>query len=239
MVSPAYRMIPESHATDTLNDISDFWTWLHEPGTLTSAIQSRFPSLTPDLDHVATIGESAGGYLALQSTLSLDPARTKIRVAMAQYPALFSDLPAWNTHPEEPDPALDKVVADYVQALEPGKIRVSTPWPGLQEVVFAMLRNGLMREFGLGKHERLTAEYAIAKAKGFGRVPPIWIIQGTEDHLVTTAATDQLVSRLRAELSDLKLKYTVQPGDHGFDCFSKLEDDWVAEGVDWIKGFWL
>lgn len=53
------------------------------------------------------------------------------------------------------------------------------------------------------------------------------------------AATDELVARLKGAWAEGVVRYTVRPGEHGFDGHFGLEEGWVREGVEFVKGFWL
>ncbi|KAK3294507.1 Alpha/Beta hydrolase protein [Chaetomium fimeti] len=235
-LSPAYRLAPETPAVEILDDIADFWTWLHAalPGT----IRAQFPHLSPDLNRIAAIGESAGGYLALQSALQFSGPARGLRAVIAQYPGIFPDLPAFNPRPDPPDAALDAVVDGYVRGLEPGAMRVATAWPGLADLAVAALQNGRLRGLlGEDPEGRLTLRYALARAE---EVPPaVWVIQGEQDTLVAKEAADQLVDMLKRERPRAVVRYTVREGDHAFDAVSSLQDEWLAEGVEFIKGHWL
>ncbi|KAL2200801.1 Alpha/Beta hydrolase protein [Corynascus similis CBS 632.67] len=246
-VSAGYRLAPETPAVSILDDVADFWAWLH--ADFTAAIRAHFPeapNLTPDLSRLAATGESAGGYLALQSALYLSRQKTtknggnrnRLRAVIAQYPALFTDLAAFNTRPEQPDPAMDALVDNFA-GRQPGSVRVSAPWPGDVSVTVAALSNGRLRDlYGADPEGRLTLGYALERAE---EVPPaLWVVQGGDDTWVATAGADEMVERLRRERPKVNLKYTVVPGGwHGFDQTNKLEDDWVKEGVEFFNRFWL
>ncbi|KAK4238540.1 Alpha/Beta hydrolase protein [Achaetomium macrosporum] len=240
LLCPAYRFIPESRAVDILDDVSDFWTWLH--AHLPAEITARYPHLAPDLTRVVASGESAGGYLALQSALQFN--RTaKLRAAMAQYPALFPDLPGFSARPEgvPGQSQFDAVVDDAIKSAKANNgsvIRTSSPWPAKVDLLVAVFSTGRLAElYGEDPEGRLTLGYALAQAEEVP--PPIWVIQGTEDTIVHKQWTDEAVARLGKEKPKAVVKYTVKPGPHGFDHHNQLEDDWVKEGVEFIKGYWL
>lgn len=52
-------------------------------------------------------------------------------------------------------------------------------------------------------------------------------------------AADEFLDRLRKAHPDAEVKYTVRPGDHGFDFFDGLSSEWVQEGLAFIKKPWL
>jgi hypothetical protein len=52
-------------------------------------------------------------------------------------------------------------------------------------------------------------------------------------------ATDQLVDRIRKTRPEVKLLYSVQPGDHGFDRNHELDEPYVAKGIELVTKYWL
>ncbi|KAK3306751.1 Alpha/Beta hydrolase protein [Chaetomium strumarium] len=238
---PAYRLIPESRAVEILDDVGDFWTWLH--AHLPAEIAARYPHLTPDLTRVVASGESAGGYLALQSALQFN-GTAKLRAVMTQYPALFPDVPGFRARPAgvpEQSP-LDVVVDDAIKSARAARgtvvIRTSSPWPAKADLIRAVFATGRLADlYGEDPEGRLTLRYALARAEE--APPPLWLIQGDEDAMVQKDWTDEVVAGLRRERPKAVVKYTVRPGSHGFDQGNQLEDDWVKEGVEFIKGYWL
>ncbi len=236
-ITPAYRLAPETPAVSILTDISDFWTWLH--AHLPATLSARWPHLTPDLGHLAAVGESAGGYLALQSALQFNRA-AKLRAVIAQYPSMFTDLKAFNLAPPKVDATLTEAVAEYVAAAKaaPESVKVSSPWPERADLLIGAFATGVVRDvLGADEEGRLTLGYALAQAEEVP--PPVWIVQGDEDVLIAKAATDELVEVWKREKPKAEVKYTVRAGAHGFDALNTLEDDWIAEGVEFVKGYWL
>jgi acetyl esterase/lipase len=178
IVSPAYRLLPESNGSDIIDDIIDFWSWIHT--SLATRVAETWPHLTLDVDRAAAVGESAGGYLCLQSAFLL-PAGT-IKVVIAQYCALYSDIASWNPRPADGGPAEARAFIDkYISSIPPGGVRLSSPFPAMSELGFAMRDTGSWREW-MGDDERTTLEYGLRTAAS---LPPLWIMQGTEDHIVS------------------------------------------------------
>lgn len=88
VVSPNYRLIPEHNGDDIQQDLSDFWTWyaFQVPFSILLTVHSRFknegvteylsgqagPHAAIQIDYarVLAAGDSAGGYLAIQSGLT-------------------------------------------------------------------------------------------------------------------------------------------------------------------------
>jgi acetyl esterase/lipase len=146
VVSPDYRLIPEAKGVDILEDIKDFWSWVHR--SMPSAIQKVAPCGTKvDLDKVAVAGESAGGYLSLLSAFLFPEAR--IKLVMAQYAALDVDHPAYNPAPYTVPPE-GSFVDKYILGLKPGAIRLSSPFPEDWDLCLAILQEGRYRDL-IGK----------------------------------------------------------------------------------------
>ena len=177
VIDPAYRLLPEARGTDVLDDIKDFWAWVHT--SLPQAISSLYSNLTVDLERIAACGESAGGYLSLQSAL-LFP-ESKIRVVMAQYPSMYPDLKAYNQRLESATAEEDQLITDYTENNK-GKIRLGSKFPWNPELMLAMANTGRHREM-LGDDTRLAFGHSLRIAK---QVPPIWIAQGVDDHIVSS-----------------------------------------------------
>ncbi|KAI7774397.1 alpha/beta-hydrolase [Diaporthe eres] len=83
IVLPDYRLLPGvSSALDILKDVQDLFVWLFE-----GHFKTHLPTgLCADLDNVLVSGESAGGWLAIQSGFILGP--SKIKAVIAQYPMI-------------------------------------------------------------------------------------------------------------------------------------------------------
>ncbi|KAK3352529.1 Alpha/Beta hydrolase protein [Lasiosphaeria hispida] len=235
-VSPAYRLVPDATGGQTLDDVQDFWGWLH--ASFPKELQAKFPHLAPDLTRIAAVGESAGGFLSIQSALLFNE-DAQIKAILAAYPAMYPDIASYNQRPAEVDPGADAVVSEYLakvrgDGVKP-TVRVSSPWPELQDVLEAMGKTGRHREL-LGDDERLTLGYALRKA---GKMPPIWVIQGSEDFLVPKVSTDEMVARIKETHPETPVHYTVVPGgDHGFDNANGLDDEWVKKGVEFVRQYW-
>lgn len=60
IVSPNYRLLPEATGDDILQDINDFWNWLHEGGLSECLKMAGYVDLTVELSQLLLLGESAG-----------------------------------------------------------------------------------------------------------------------------------------------------------------------------------
>ena len=199
LVSPAHRLAPEANVGAILEDVRDFWVWLHQE--LPRALGNKWPNVTPDLNRVLAVGESAGGYLALQSAFLFNN-HAKIKTVIAQYAACYSDIPSFSPRPAETDPAVDAVIDDYIKNIKPGAVRTQSPFPELAALAIQAMANGRLRDLW-GSPEDLkgaTLEYALSKAKD---VPRIWIIQGADDALVGPIRLVLLMNAVERRLTSL------------------------------------
>jgi acetyl esterase/lipase len=261
VVSPEYRLLPEASGTDILDDMEQFWDWVHK--SLPSVLSERWPGLSLDLNRVAAAGESAGGYLALQSA-ALFPA-ANIKLVMAQYCAIDLENPAYS--PPGPVPSADDPLDEYKKALKPGSVRLSSPFPEKWQLTKAILDSGRHREV-IGPDERMNLRRNIRQAR---KLPPMWIAQGMHDAMVSFAIylspyflrcvkyvgvvdcsmltfspwakmakhiVDGLVAYIRETHPGTPLHYSVQPGNHGFDVSHTLEEPWVVEGAEFARKYW-
>jgi hypothetical protein len=104
---------------------------------------------------------------------------------MAQYCAIYQDIPAWNAWNQRSSTkeqvAADALLKEYIAQIKPGAIRLSSPYPAMLEVGDAIGQTGRRWEF-FGDDERLTLGYGLRTAE---KIPPVWIIQRTEDRIVS------------------------------------------------------
>ncbi|KAJ0421683.1 Alpha/Beta hydrolase protein [Aspergillus carlsbadensis] len=87
IVSPNYRLLPEVTGRDVLDDMKEFWAWFDAGGPRTHlvSIGRADIALQQGNEEHLLIGESAGGYLAIQSMLS---GYTRPRALITMYPML-------------------------------------------------------------------------------------------------------------------------------------------------------
>lgn len=51
-------------------------------------------------------------------------------------------------------------------------------------------------------------------------------------------ASNNFVDKLKQTHPITPLKYTIQPGEHGFDDAVTMDEDWVKEGCAWLEKYW-
>ncbi|KAL5408527.1 hypothetical protein PMIN06_001958 [Paraphaeosphaeria minitans] len=82
-VLPNYRLVPESSGADILEDLADFWSWFNDNG-VDKYLTSQNVNVDLDYKHLLVSGDSAGGYMALQSGLTRP--KDEINTILVQYP---------------------------------------------------------------------------------------------------------------------------------------------------------
>lgn len=177
IVSPCYRLLPEATGSDILEDISDFWAWVCKG--LQKVVSAKWRHLSLDLNRVAAAGQGSGGVLALQSAF-LWP-EISVRTIIAQHCALDPESAAFNPRPRQVHPELDRYVSECLARVRPGTFRISSPFPEYFELLHAVFQTGRWRDL-LGDDQSLHMRANLRNAED---LPPIWIVQGSADRLVS------------------------------------------------------
>ena len=240
IVAPDYRLLPESSGLDILSDLHNFYGWLHNHLASFVAISFSQQAVAPDLSNILITGESAGGYMAVQSILL---GETKgVKAVIAHYPMI--DLKdAWYSKPSrkviwgQPPPSYPDGWLD--QQLEAAKttkpVTERIPKEGEPDVFVASLLEGRYTEI-LGSDSRL---FPLENLKSFQQrgvsLTPIWMFHGDGDTLIPVDGTLKFVREAQRGV-----KETIVAGaEHGFDNDSiTLDTDWVMEGREWLKTHW-
>jgi acetyl esterase/lipase len=238
-VTPDYRLLPESSGLDIISDLHNFYTWLHT--NLASFLSTSFPSQTPtpDLSKILITGESAGGYMAVQSVLL---GETKgVKAVIAHYPMI--DLKdAWYSEPGKklicgespsfPNGWLDQQLKTANSA-KPITERI--PKEGEPDLFVATLLEGQYTEI-LGSDSRLFPLENLKRMQEQGEtLTPIWMFHGDQDSIIPVDGTKKFVQEAQGGVEE-----RIIPGaEHGFDDDSVgLDTDWVIEARDWLKSQW-
>ncbi|OQV01702.1 hypothetical protein CLAIMM_07007 [Cladophialophora immunda] len=253
VVLPNYRLAPEATGVEILADLRDFWAWL---GAEFQGYLAGEPAVggeegvQVDLGRVLTVGESAGGYLSVQSVLLESGPPPGIRAAIAIYPVL--DLKA-RFYTEEYAPKVvlgaptipGEVMAEHLRAIEEdakrGQRRVvssATP-PERLPLCLSMVQQGLMTKL-LGE-ERVLFPLETVEDVSPHQVPPVLVIHGRDDTAVPVEGSEKWVGKAREKLGDAKVALVVQPGEHGFDADENvtLDTPWLKDALVPITKAWL
>lgn len=165
-----------------LQDVGDFWRWAH--AKLPTELAQQYPGLTIDMNRIAVTGESAGGFLTLVSGFSFANEAPGIRVLLAQYCAIDPHNPHCVAHAENmpmPIEVAHAVMNKHMASLEPGAVRVSSVFPDKLDVAMALMKTDKL-DIMIAAGDQFSLSRSVKTA---ATVPPIWIIQGEEDKLVS------------------------------------------------------
>jgi acetyl esterase/lipase len=182
-ISANYRLLPESNGLEILSDVRDLWEWVEN--SLPSYLKRIGSDITPDYDHVAVYGESAGGYLAIQSGL-IRP--DLVKAVIACYPMTYLDNPwyavASTTKSPFGAPQMPRALIDnHIASLTQGKIFTGAFPPARMDIALTILQHGLFPEV-MGTDESLFPAKVLERMKGEEKVPFLYVFHGTEDTAV-------------------------------------------------------
>lgn len=243
IVSPNYRLIPESCVRDTLDDIEDAWLWVHE--SLPSILQQK-ASLAVDVARIMVTGDSAGGYLSIQLGLSHPDL---IRAVTASYPSVHLEDPHFlepRTKPVFgmpwfPKDTLTEHVANVgaAEAAGCGKIVVSAD-PNLEraELMWSIVQHGLFGQFYPREQRDLHPLLRLEDGERFPRGGVV-VWHGKNDSVVPVGGSIRLKGILEKLDPGLHFRLVVRDGEHGFDHTANIDDDWVQDSLKDLVKAWL
>jgi acetyl esterase/lipase len=200
-------------------------------------VQGIKPAIQPDLDRILCSGESAGGWLAIQSAITQPYG--SIRAFIPSYPLV--DLEAhWFTKAftKAPfgTPMLDPTIIDsHVNSMIPSTIISDVEPPARMPLAITILQQGRFPEF-LGFDPRL---YPMKTIETLDRFPFTFIFHGADDSAVPVEGSQKFASRIRQKFSEDVVHIYIGPGEHGFDSNATLETGWLKEGLDKVSSLWL
>ncbi|KIY03564.1 uncharacterized protein Z520_00255 [Fonsecaea multimorphosa CBS 102226] len=261
VVCPNYRLAPEATGSEIMQDLRDFWTWLAT--SFPAYLAAASPGVEVDLGRVLSTGESAGGYLSVQSALdaaspsaSPSPGMMKIRAAIALYPVLDLKARFYTEEYSTPKvvlgaPTIPKeVMAAHLASIEedakhgrPRRVISSATPPERLPLCLSMVQQGLMTKL-LGDEKILFPLERLDDIlpTGAEAVPPILIIHGRDDSAVPVEGSEKWTAKAREKLGDDKVMLVVQPGEHGFDTAENgvtLDTAWLKEALGPVTAAWL
>ncbi|KAF8848184.1 alpha/beta-hydrolase [Acephala macrosclerotiorum] len=237
-ISANYRLLPDSNGLEMMSDISDLWKWVENE--LPSYLKQIGSEITPDLDKVIVYGESAGGYLAIQSGL-MKP--DLVKAVIGAYPITYVDSD-WYAKPSTDKapfgtPQLPRnILDDYIAAIKPGSIFTSALPPARIPMGVVALQNGLFPQL-MGTDDSLYPDRVLAKKSGDDKVPYLYILHGRDDTAVPCEQSVQFLKEWKAKFGEQSAIGEFQEGEHGFDGEAKLEDDWMQRGLAGVTKAWI
>ncbi|GKZ23477.1 hypothetical protein AbraIFM66951_008511 [Aspergillus brasiliensis] len=246
IISPNYRLLPEATGEDILEDMYDFWNWL-QGDSLSHAIRDAgYPHIGPATDKTLIVGESAGGYLAMQLALTYP---SKIRAVVGAYPILDPKDKFYTEAYQKPILRVPNMANDIIEqhlaslrASHTPRIVTAAESPERLRLAFAVFQNGRLLEFlGSRNNPELFPMERVERLAAVGRlkVPPLFIFHGEQDSAVPVEGTRRFVNLLHQKGHVGQVHIYIQDGDHGFDFDATLETPWLRSGLEMISEAWM
>jgi acetyl esterase/lipase len=180
ILCPDYRLRPEHEMVDGIDDLRSFWKWVEQDAA--QVVSSTLPGLELDVTNLLVCGESAGGYLTVQTAI-LGMTSLPIKVLVAQYPVLdfkrIVTLP--NVHGQDAKKLPYSLIEDHLAALEPGKICTRAKSGSRMHLVGAMLHANKFCDIS-GNNAWIDPMTSIETAR---KLPPTLLYQSKEDESVS------------------------------------------------------
>ncbi|OAG07463.1 alpha/beta-hydrolase [Paraphaeosphaeria sporulosa] len=236
-ILPNYRLVPESSGADILEDLADFWSWFNDKG-VDKYLTSQNVNVDLDYKHLLVSGDSAGGYMALQSGLTRPEG--EINAILAQYPMTNHT----RRSPEDSmlgmqTPSREWMDEKLASLLTPGAITSSAHPYKTDRFGLSMALNayGRYNEF-FGEGERL---WPITAVKSVKFVPPTTIFHALGDSAVKFQDSVDFVERTKSVVPGVEIRLAYgKEGDHGFDgALKEDEEPWLKEELQWVESRWL
>ncbi|APA06061.1 hypothetical protein sscle_01g008310 [Sclerotinia sclerotiorum 1980 UF-70] len=262
LIMPDYRLLPEATGQDILEDLRDFWAWFagSESTGLLAYLKSLDAGVDVDFEKVAVFGESAGGYLAIRSSLlprnSWGNAFKGCKAVIASYPMtlLRKDWYSVASETRSPfgAPQLDEGVLDaHIEGFEKGdgsKVVVSAEPPARLDLAIAMVQKGrwtgvFERAGGEGLWlEDVVGEFGGGDPEG-GKGAYHLAFHGMGDSAVPWEDTKEWVDIWAEKFGEDRVKGVWRVGmEHGFDNAIDLKDaegKWLKEELEVVRREWL
>jgi len=188
IVAPDYRLLPEATGADVMDDMDAFWTWFL--GALPGVAESESWSVRPHMNRIICAGHSAGGIIALHSALERPDVAVKAVVSL--YGPLYSNVPELKmarprmilgSLPPPPRQA-EANIRSYIQRTK-GTVRTHGDVMEMWGLVACILQQGrLPRMVNQRLDPRLDTITSIKRRS----CPPIWVIHGQNDSVVSKNA---------------------------------------------------
>lgn len=78
-MAPDYRLLPEVSGKEILEDMDDFWHWIHSPRFAEIIKDASDGYIIPDLEKLLVVGESAGKCFVVKSNMTNKGSDSSIR----------------------------------------------------------------------------------------------------------------------------------------------------------------
>ncbi|PQE29467.1 Alpha beta hydrolase fold-1 protein [Rutstroemia sp. NJR-2017a WRK4] len=243
VVSPNYRLLPESTATEMVSDMNDFWTWVR-----TKEFSKHLPAeVVPDHEHTLVYGESAGGHLA--NLTALTQPTDYVRAVIAAYPQTDIEDKYYN-EPSEKHPFGFPILPrstwdDHVATIHPDPAKrtlVSDVMPFKRmPLILSALQHGRFKEI-FGDDSDVYPLRVLEKVPSGEKRPFLFLMHGEKDGVLAVDGTTKFKKAWEKKFGAEGVILHVEPdADHGFDCDLTLKEgpEWLKDGIRAVKAAWL
>lgn len=241
--------MPEATGLDILEDVEDFWSWLHS-SPLAETLKNHESQTALDLSRIMTAGDSAGGLLSIYLALSHPD---EIRAGTAAYPMVDMHEPDYYTPQYRQmfnSPVLPvSVITDHLAKMKPEDAALTYPPPERFPLCVAAFQHGKVLEFyerGAENSPRKDDLFLVERLEKEGTKLPrggILILHGKEDSVVPVRGSEKFIAKAREVMKGKqggdKLVLALRPGDHGFDGDTTLDAEWLKEALEPAVEAWL
>jgi hypothetical protein len=166
-------LLPEATATEIITDVGDFWRWIRDEFL---ALAENWDTV-PDLSRIACTGQSAGGYLAVQSAL-LFGELSNLKVIATMGGSIDANIPQCRLpgprlilgkRPPPPGKA-ESIIRTYLKGIKLETVRTNGDVVEMWNLVTCVLQQAyLARWLSADIDERLDVINVMKKAKS---IPP-------------------------------------------------------------------
>lgn len=239
LVSPNYRLIPESQVQESIDDANDALNWVRKE---LAEVMLGEAGIRVDVDRIMTAGDSAGGYLSLHVGLSHPD---KIRAVTAAYPLVDAAGPHFTGQftkkvfnlPEIPRETVSAHLKE-IERRKPRGIVSSDPLLQRGALMFGLVQHGLFGDF-FPTHQR--GLFPVLRLEDGARFPRggVLIWHGKEDSVVPVDGSLKLQEAVSKLDPDLNFRLVIREGEHGFDHAANVDDEWAAEALNGCVTSWL
>lgn len=239
LVSPNYRLIPESTVQESIDDAHDALKWVRQH---LAKVMLDEAGIKVDVDRIMTAGDSAGGYLSLHLGLSHP---NEIRAVTAAYPLVDAASPHFTgqytkvvfNQPE----VSKKTISSYLSETEhqeTKKLVSSDPLLQRGALMFGLVQHGLFGDLFPIHQRGLFPLLRLADGARFPR-GGVLVWHGREDSVVPVEGSLKLQEAASEHDPDLDLRLVLREGEHGFDHSANIDDKWAAEALSSCVTSWL
>lgn len=250
LICPEYRMLPESKGTELVQDIMDFFPWMHQ--SLNTFLESRKATdkvgagKVADLDKILVLGESAGATCVLLSALRQPFGSIKAIIACYPFMMDFESDKYYSTLDKKKPfgfPIIPEFIFKTYEATRfPGRIITACTPPNRILIMLCMIQHIFLKEY-FGTAEETSPLKLIEKVKdsASGKVPYQLIIQGQEDSACDVEDAKIYVAKAAKNLGEGRVDIVIQKGDHGFDFSPEvpLNTPWLRDALKRPTELWL